>query len=234
MIEPTIETQPNIHDVTLTTVTILFLLIAFMICIAITASVYIYRQISKHAEAASKVLWEDNKFYESDNSTASIEDENKFTYKTETESPVDGRPMVPDWLKNRKEMVYPQNCIERCRQLGSGQFGTVFMGKLVQGTAVYVIYLFFVLTTVFTVLLLGFAMLYNLFCRFPIAIKTLLSADPKEVDSILNEAKSMLEIGRYHNHIVNLQGITYDSSDQDKVLSGVRCFTRYTTILNLI
>ena len=148
LIEPTIETQPNIHDVTLTTVTISFLLIAFMICIAITASVYIYRQISKHAEAASKVLWEDNKFYESDNSTASIEDENKFTYKTETESPVDCRPMVPDWLKNRKEMVYPQNCIERCRQLGSGQFGTVFMGKLVQGTAVYVIYLFFVLTTV--------------------------------------------------------------------------------------
>ena len=82
-------------------------------------------------------------------------------------------------------------------------------------------------------LFLGFAILYNLFCRFPIAIKTLLSADPKEVDSILNEAKSMLEIGRYHNHIVNLQGITYDSSDQDKVLSGVRCFTRYTKILNL-
>ena len=143
-------TQPKIHDVTSTTIPLSFLLIAFIIFIAITASVCIYRQISKHAEAASKELWEDNKFYESDNSTASHEDENKFNYKTE--SAVHCRPMLPDWLKNREEMVYPQNCLERGRQLGSGQFGTVCMGKLVQGTAVYVMYLFSVLTSVFIVL----------------------------------------------------------------------------------
>ena len=44
--------------------------------------------------------------------------------------------------------------------------------------------------------------------RFPIAIKTLLAADVYQVESIMDEAKSMFQIGTYHNHIVNLQGIT--------------------------
>ena len=83
-------------------------------------------------------------------------------------------------------------------------------------------------------LIFDFPIYFLFFCRFPIAIKTLLSADPQENDSILNEAKSMLEIGTYHNHIVNLQGITYDSYDHDKVLSGVSCFTTYAKISNLI
>ena len=43
---------------------------------------------------------------------------------------------------------------------------------------------------------------------FPIAIKTLLAGDVFQVESIMDEAKSMFQIGTYHNHIVNLQGIT--------------------------
>ena len=50
--------------------------------------------------------------------------------------------------------------------------------------------------------------------RFPIAIKTLLNADAFKIDTILDEAKTMLHIGKYHDHIVNLQGITYEIGEQ--------------------
>ena len=61
--------------------------------------------------------------------------------------------------------------------------------------------------------------------RFPIAIKTLLSADALQIDTILDEAKSMLQIGKYHDHIVNLQGITYELDEQNKPeVSIISCF----------
>ena len=33
---------------------------------------------------------------------------------------------------------------------------------------------------------------------------------------ILDEAKTMIEIGSYHNHIVNLQGVTYSLNLEEK------------------
>ena len=33
---------------------------------------------------------------------------------------------------------------------------------------------------------------------------------------ILDEAKTMIEIGAYHNHIVNLQGVTYSLNLEEK------------------
>ena len=50
--------------------------------------------------------------------------------------------------------------------------------------------------------------------RFPIAIKSPLNVDAQEIESFLDEAKSMLQIGEYHNHIVNLQGIAFEVDDQ--------------------
>ena len=142
LIEQTMDTQPE----TSTAVILYSLLIAFTICVAIIASVYIYRRTSKHAQSPSKVFWEKNKSYENDDSSTLLEDEIKCNYKGE--SPVHCIPMVPDWVKNRKEMVYPQKCIKKGRQLGSGQFGAVFIGKLIQGTAVYVMYNFQVNVTI--------------------------------------------------------------------------------------
>ena len=55
-------------------------------------------------------------------------------------SPIDKNalelPELPKWLKERPDMIYPQTCIERGQQLGDGQFGTVFKGKLVLGKSV--------------------------------------------------------------------------------------------------
>ena len=46
---------------------------------------------------------------------------------------------------------------------------------------------------------------------FPIAIKYPSSKDLQNVDLLLEEAKTMLRIGSYHDYIVNLQGIIYNN-----------------------
>ena len=68
------------------------------------------------------MTWEMNDLYESE----------------EIENQVDEESILPNWLRVRPEMIYPQSCIERSQQLGQGQFGSVFKGKLIQGNAVYV------------------------------------------------------------------------------------------------
>ena len=68
------------------------------------------------------MTWEMNDLYESENSDHQVDEES----------------ILPSWLRERPEMIYPQSCIEECQQLGQGQFGSVFMGKLVQGKSVYV------------------------------------------------------------------------------------------------
>ena len=106
--------------------------------------------MSKDVQTTCKARWDDNNFYSSDDNTSSIENKIDSNYKVE---PLyDKEPMVPDWLKKRKEMVYPPKCVEKGRQLGSGQFGAVFMGKLTQGTAMYV-FLFYLLFS-FTLIIL--------------------------------------------------------------------------------
>ena len=59
------------------------------------------------------------------------------------------------------------------------------------------------------------------FIRYPIAIKTSQNIDPQEFNSILDEAKSMIQVGKYHNHIVNLQGITFKVEKDNGILSEV-------------
>ena len=46
--------------------------------------------------------------------------------------------------------------------------------------------------------------------------------DPHGIDLLLDEAKTMLEVGTYHDHIVNLQGITYSWSSYEQQFSEVR------------
>ena len=57
--------------------------------------------------------------------------------------------------------------------------------------------------------------------RFPIAIKTSTGNEPKHIDMILEEAKTMIQLVKYHDHIVNLQGITYTLDDDTKNISSV-------------
>ena len=63
---------------------------------------------------------------------------------------------------------------------------------------------------------------FTIIFRFPVAIKTSKIFDGMHIEMILDEAKTMLEIDAYHNHIVNLQGIAYERSQDMRKLSHVR------------
>ena len=83
----------------------------------------------------------------------------------------------------------------------------------------------------------------SLFFRFTIAIKTSLSDDLYENESLLDEARTMLKADEYHNQIVNLQGLTIESNETNsqslkvtiryKMLSYILLFTISTMIIFL-
>ena len=58
--------------------------------------------------------------------------------------------------------------------------------------------------------------------RFPVAIKCAINLGPEKTNLFLDEAKTMLEIGSYHDFIVNLQGIIYNTNDDDEQAPEVR------------
>ena len=45
-------------------------------------------------------------------------------------------PFLPDWLKDRSEMIFKSSCVQKGQKLGSGQYGSVYKAKLIQGSAV--------------------------------------------------------------------------------------------------
>ena len=46
--------------------------------------------------------------------------------------------MFPEWMRARKDMIYHMSCITRGKELGHGQFGTVFQAQIRLQNAVYV------------------------------------------------------------------------------------------------
>ena len=66
------------------------------------------------------IAWKENELYESKQSLAKSEAPSSW----------------PDWLKDKKEMVFLKNSIVKGKLLGKGQFGVVYKGKLHQGNAV--------------------------------------------------------------------------------------------------
>ena len=59
------------------------------------------------------------------------------------------------------------------------------------------------------------------FLRFPVAIKYGQSNEIGKANLFLDEAKTMLQIGTYHDFIVNLQGIIYSIDETNEDLSEV-------------
>ena len=66
------------------------------------------------------IAWKENELYESKQSLAKSEAPSSW----------------PDWLKDKKEMVFLKNSIVKGKLLGKEQFGNVYKGKLHQGNAV--------------------------------------------------------------------------------------------------
>ena len=51
-------------------------------------------------------------------------------------------PILPEWLRNKKDMIFDTGCITKGNKLGHGHFGAVFEGKIRLGNAVYVFILY--------------------------------------------------------------------------------------------
>ena len=66
------------------------------------------------------MTWENNSLYHSDEEDGSMSQ----------------KEVIPNWLENRSDMTYPQEAVHLDVQLGSGQFGSVYKGKLVQARSV--------------------------------------------------------------------------------------------------
>lgn len=56
---------------------------------------------------------------------------------------------------------------------------------------------------------------------FPIAIKSPHMTEQEGIKLCVDEAKSMTKIGAYHDHIVNLQGVSYIYDSVEKQFSQV-------------
>ena len=69
---------------------------------------------------------------------------------------------------------------------------------------------------------LASCVIYNKFYRFPIAVKNPRNLSTDQIEIFLDETKSMLELGTYHDHIVNLQGISLLLDNENKKLMKVK------------
>ena len=99
-------------------------LIFFIIIAILVAVVKIVHDIKKKNSGSETEL----EIYPEDNSLWS-KAENAFEID-------DKESLLPDWLKERKEMIFPNESIEKYQEIGRGQFGTVLKAKLAQGQAV--------------------------------------------------------------------------------------------------
>ena len=69
---------------------------------------------------------------------------------------------------------------------------------------------------------LASSIIYNKFYRFSIAVKNPRNFSNDQIEVFLDETKSMLELGTYHDHIVNLQGISFVIDNETKKLMKVK------------
>ena len=51
----------------------------------------------------------------------------------------DNDNQYPSWLHDRMDIIYDSSCIKKENKLGAGHFGTVHLGKILLGNAVYVL-----------------------------------------------------------------------------------------------
>ena len=58
--------------------------------------------------------------------------------------------------------------------------------------------------------------------RFPVAVKTSSDHNSKQLELLLEEAKNMIQLTKYHDHIVNLQGVTYTKDKESNIITSVR------------
>ena len=108
-------------------ISIISVVVGILVFIIVLASTLYYINKIAQPEAQSlsqnplqSIAWKENELYESNQSLAKSE----------------GPTSLPNWFKDKREMVFLKNSIVKGKLVGKGQFGNVYKGKLHQGNAV--------------------------------------------------------------------------------------------------
>ena len=99
----------------------LIVVIIIVITAAVVKIVLDIKKKNSGSEAELEIYPEDHSLWSKSENAFEIDDKDS---------------LLPDWLKERKEMIFPIESIEKYQEIGRGQFGTVFKAKLAQGQAV--------------------------------------------------------------------------------------------------
>ena len=104
----------------------------------------LYRKSLKKRLAKSIPITDENTAFAAEKQTPTTDIQSSLTYdidsatcnKSSNGIEIEETSILPQWLLKRKEMMFSHMYIEQQEKLGSGQFGTVFKGRLKQGNAV--------------------------------------------------------------------------------------------------
>ena len=108
---------------------IVVIIIVILLTVALWATFWYKRKKTKYRIPQMK--WASNTLHDTDES-------NNDDHACEMDNEPDDLMMLPKWLQEKKDMIFPQECIQTGQEIGYGQYGTVFKGKLALGNSVYV------------------------------------------------------------------------------------------------
>ena len=92
-----------------------------MFLVIVVLSIWYCKRLTKNNNTSAPVTWEKNSNYD---------------YQENLHQGFQNESILPDWLEERKEIIFPPECIKKGKRIGQGQFGSVFKGLFTQGNAV--------------------------------------------------------------------------------------------------
>ena len=91
------------------------------ILVIVILAIWYCNRLAKNNKTSTQATWEKNSNYD---------------YQENLHQELQNESILPDWLEERKEMIFPSECIKKGKRIGQGQFGSVFKGLFTQGNAV--------------------------------------------------------------------------------------------------
>ena len=98
---------------TVETTVVISVLLTILTVLAAVILIYYYKKIKRRNSPKN---WETNDLY--------------YSLRVVNEECI-----LPTWLKDKKEVIFPQQSLEKYQSLGAGQYGSVYKGKIMQGKA---------------------------------------------------------------------------------------------------
>ena len=89
--------------------------------VIVILAIWYCKRLEKNNKNSTPVTWEKNSNYD---------------YQENLHQGLQKESILPDWLEEKKEMIFPPECIKKGKRIGQGQFGSVFKGVFTQGNAV--------------------------------------------------------------------------------------------------